>query len=555
MLVMPPVIWGQSGSSPRPLSVSENARPIWSPSRPGHGDDTAANPDSSSSTLRLVRNGWGQTPPASESTSSSTVLRWRSRTTAETRQTTGFSVPLTPANWQESAESQDSAVRTVAHQEPADPFQDPFGDRLAQNRKSRYQLDPPGSPSTGTPASEDDSTQPAPRSSGLPTLDELLPPYDDGQAAQPGQGMEDRGLPRLDDLTSPSGLPDQPAPTTPSELPAAPEEPGQPNLEQPKIERSKLELPERSEQPSMPEVEPAPRSFQPAEPKEKLDIQTPFGTRPPARPGEPADVPPSLDAPAPRVEAPSRGTPEAGDKPPCARVYNGRNCCDEDEDCRAARLALKQDSIKTISLDITARFKPDAKTVEEENEQEQKQLRSMGSRVWRDRQGQFLAEGRVVDVHHRRIVVLQEDGSTKTILLGQLGEDETCFLAAWWQVPTECSLGYEQQAPRAWQPITYTWKASALCHKPLYFEERQLERYGHTTGPVFQPVLSGAHFFLNVAVLPYKMGINPPNECQYPLGYYRPGSCSPWLLPPAPLSVRGGLLQAGAITGVAFLFP
>jgi len=100
-----------------------------------------------------------------------------------------------------------------------------------------------------------------------------------------------------------------------------------------------------------------------------------------------------------------------------------------------------------------------------------------------------------------------------------------------------------------------TWKASGLCHKPLYFEEVQLERYGHTAGPVLQPVLSGAHFFMNIATLPYQMGMSPPNECEYALGYYRPGSCAPWLLPPVPLSVRGGLMQAGAIVGGVYLIP
>ena len=72
----------------------------------------------------------------------------------------------------------------------------------------------------------------------------------------------------------------------------------------------------------------------------------------------------------------------------------------------------------------------------------------------------------------------------------------------------------------------------------------QLERYGHTRGPIVQPMVSGAHFFVNVALLPYKMGINPPNECQYPLGYYRPGSCAPWMLQPFPLSGRGAATAA-----------
>jgi hypothetical protein len=74
-------------------------------------------------------------------------------------------------------------------------------------------------------------------------------------------------------------------------------------------------------------------------------------------------------------------------------------------------------------------------------------------------------------------------------------------------------------------------------------------------GPFLDPLHSGAHFFLNVAVLPYKMGINPPLECQYALGYYRPGSCAPWLVPPIPLSFRGGLMEAGAVVGLVYLIP
>jgi hypothetical protein len=166
-----------------------------------------------------------------------------------------------------------------------------------------------------------------------------------------------------------------------------------------------------------------------------------------------------------------------------------------------------------------------------------------------------VAQGLLTGVRNRRIVVAGDDGDEVTVPLAELSNDDWCFLAAWWEVPTECSLGDQRVAPRLWEPVTFTWKASALCHKPLYFEEVQLERYGHTTGPLFRPVLSGAHFFLNIAVLPYKMGINPPNECRYPLGYYRPGSCAPWLLPPVPISLRGGLLQAGAVVGGVALIP
>ncbi|KKL25969.1 hypothetical protein LCGC14_2399990, partial [marine sediment metagenome] len=108
---------------------------------------------------------------------------------------------------------------------------------------------------------------------------------------------------------------------------------------------------------------------------------------------------------------------------------------------------------------------------------------------------------------------------------------------------------------RPWCGTTFAWKASGLCHKPLYFEDVHLERYGHSHGPYIQPIISGAHFFLSVPILPYKMGLYPPNECMYTLGYYRPGSCAPYLLDPLPISIRAALAQGGVATGVAYLLP
>jgi len=125
-------------------------------------------------------------------------------------------------------------------------------------------------------------------------------------------------------------------------------------------------------------------------------------------------------------------------------------------------------------------------------------------------------------------------------------------------LPKECPLSdkiFDLETPRPWCPLTFTWKASGLCHKPLYFEQVHLERYGHSWGPYVQPFVSGAHFFLTVPILPYKMGLYPPNECMYSLGYYRPGNCAPYLLDPIPLSVRAGLAQAGAWVGGIYVIP
>ena len=227
-----------------------------------------------------------------------------------------------------------------------------------------------------------------------------------------------------------------------------------------------------------------------------------------------------------------------------------------DEACRDAHDATHK-SIRNISVDITpqltlAKLSSSSRTYEEELEMN---LAEAPSRLWRNRRGEAIADGRLVDFRDGRVVIQQDDGDTVRIPFSQLSDDDSCFMTAWWSIPSECKMREEQFAERNWIATTMTWKASALCHKPLYFENVQLERYGHTAGPVVQPVLSGAHFFLNVAALPYKMGINPPTECQFALGYYRPGNCAPWLMPPIPLSIRGAIMEAAAITGGIFVIP
>ena len=119
--------------------------------------------------------------------------------------------------------------------------------------------------------------------------------------------------------------------------------------------------------------------------------------------------------------------------------------------------------------------------------------------------------------------------------------------------PQECALSDYPFKPRNFTPVTFTWKASALCHKPLYFQQPKLERYGHTFG-LLTPIISVGHFFVMVPCLPYNMGLEPPWECVYPLGWYRPGDCAPYTLGPLPLSLRGAASQGLITTGLWFLF-
>ena len=176
-------------------------------------------------------------------------------------------------------------------------------------------------------------------------------------------------------------------------------------------------------------------------------------------------------------------------------------------------------------------------------------------RTWRGEQGEYIAEGKLVDYVYGTVVLEQSDGKRVSYLQRKLSDADQVFVSEAWGVPVTCPLGDQGFAPRFFVDSTFTWKASGACNKPLYFEDVALERYGHEWGPVVTPVVSTVRFFGDLAVLPYKMGIHPPNECQHPLGYYRPGSCAPWSIGPVPLSMRGALTQAAFVTGTAFALP
>ena len=191
--------------------------------------------------------------------------------------------------------------------------------------------------------------------------------------------------------------------------------------------------------------------------------------------------------------------------------------------CEQFRAELLNDSIRDIALDISP---PGHQAV----------VGGFGlARTWTDQNGNTLTSGSVVDIR-RGYLIVESGGGRVKLPYARLSEQDLAAVAEYWRTPTECSVGRGQYVQRSWVPHTFTWKASSLCHKPLYFENVQLERYGHSAGPFLQPLQSTAHFFARLAFLPYNTSINPPNECRYALGYYRPGNCAPWLRAPVPFS-------------------
>ena len=294
---------------------------------------------------------------------------------------------------------------------------------------------------------------------------------------------------------------------------------------------------------------PAPRRFSPVRRAAPSDEPAMTVARQPGGGAARGYIQPGVPA-MPPVGAP----PVEKSTMPCDRIYNERNCCDLESHCHAFRDRLLSDSIRNISLDITPRYNPDL-TLEKDEEDRADKLGLLESRTWLDRRGRVMATGKMISLKNNSVVVVDDSGNEQRLRISELGEDALCYITAWWRLPAECPLGGLRTQERNWLASCFSYQASAICHKPLYFEEVQLERYGHTAGPVRQPIISSVHFVANLALLPYHMGINPPMECQYSLGYYRPGSCAPWMIQPFPLSARGAAAEIGAALGIIAILP
>ncbi len=113
--------------------------------------------------------------------------------------------------------------------------------------------------------------------------------------------------------------------------------------------------------------------------------------------------------------------------------------------------------------------------------------------------------------------------------------------------------GYERSLN--WSPLTYHFAAANTFSHPRYFEDRMLERHGHERFPYLQPMISGARFFATFPMLPYLMTVTPADECEYQLGYFRPGTAvHPYLQRP-PYQRNAAVVQGAAVAGGVIAFP
>jgi len=100
---------------------------------------------------------------------------------------------------------------------------------------------------------------------------------------------------------------------------------------------------------------------------------------------------------------------------------------------------------------------------------------------------------------------------------------------------------------------SYMWVSPAFCHGALYFEQPNLERYGHSIG-CLQPVLSGAYFFVNIPAMPYRMVVERPCQCYFYEDYGVDCIGAPAPVLPA-CNLAAGVAEAAVMTGLVFLIP
>ena len=92
------------------------------------------------------------------------------------------------------------------------------------------------------------------------------------------------------------------------------------------------------------------------------------------------------------------------------------------------------------------------------------------------------------------------------------------------------------------------WQPTNFYHRPLLFEDANLERYGNHFR--FQNLASTARFLGTIPILPYKIGSRGLNHRVYNLQYERPGDCVPSTVDDFTFDRRGGFWQALATAAI-----
>jgi hypothetical protein len=123
------------------------------------------------------------------------------------------------------------------------------------------------------------------------------------------------------------------------------------------------------------------------------------------------------------------------------------------------------------------------------------------------------------------------------------------------EFPAEPVVSTQQVfAGRYFPPMTETVEPAYVCYGRLFFEVKNLERYGWDLGPL-SPALELAMFTFDTATLPYHLFTDPCRKCECNAGYCLPGDPVPFMLYPPGLSVTGLLAESAVVVAIPFLLP
>jgi hypothetical protein len=120
--------------------------------------------------------------------------------------------------------------------------------------------------------------------------------------------------------------------------------------------------------------------------------------------------------------------------------------------------------------------------------------------------------------------------------------------------PQEPVVSRQPYLPRPFPPRTTLVEPNYVCHGPLLFEQRNMERGGWDLG-IIQPVVSGGVFVADALTLPYHLGAAVCNWPDCSAGKCLPGDPTPFLLYPPPLSLTGAVAEVGVGAALFAAFP
>lgn len=137
---------------------------------------------------------------------------------------------------------------------------------------------------------------------------------------------------------------------------------------------------------------------------------------------------------------------------------------------------------------------------------------------------------------------IRNDSMGRAIANREIADPNLNFMFSAVGAPTS----YREGSPFTWK----TWDSPNVRYRPLYFEDENLERYGHTIGHHLQPYKSGLRFLGGVVTLPYQLAAQGTRDCEYGMGYFRPGNCNPAYRSGLERSPRGTVVQALTIGAI-----